>query len=371
MMTKNRNVKASTALLAAALMLSAGISSNGAAVSAFTTTTPLQRTAMVAGNRKSTTFVSQSSSSIQEKSLVLTDEEVSPIIRLKKGEKEKVVNAFGAWCAIVSILTGPPWALAMAIVNALADKYEDFDPNRAVYDYTGKVWSRVFLSLISSYPEITGDVKGLKERDGACLYVANHASWLDIPVICTVLDPVFKFISKAELSGVPCIGQQLTGGHHILIERDDRRSQLRTFKEGVKWLKSGVPLMAFPEGKRSQDGKLMDFKGGMFSLAVKVGVPVVPITLSNTHAVMPSNALFPVQSGGDGVLRVHVHDPIYPEGKTDSEIADEVRKAFMSKLPADQQPVEPVVVEEEEISEIVADAIISENNSTGKKVATS
>ena len=55
------------------------------------------------------------------------------------------------------------------------------------------------------------DVDRLREGQGPCLYVANHASWLDIPVLCTVLDPVFKFIAKGELGQVPCIGQQLNG----------------------------------------------------------------------------------------------------------------------------------------------------------------
>ena len=67
-----------------------------------------------------------------------------------------------------------------------------------------------------------------------------------------------------------------------MIDREDRRSQLRTFKEGVAYLTNGVPLMAFPEGKRSSDGRLAEFKGGIFSMAVKAGVPIVPISISNT-----------------------------------------------------------------------------------------
>jgi 1-acyl-sn-glycerol-3-phosphate acyltransferase len=128
-------------------------------------------------------------------------------------------------------------------------------------------------------------------------------------------------------------------GGHILIDRDDRRSQLKTFKEGMKWLKKGVPLMAFPEGQRSQDGHLMDFKGGLFLMAAKTKVPIVPITLSHTHAVMPSNALLPFQAGA-GKLHVHVHDPIDAQGKSEKELADLVRAAFISTLPLEQQPLE-------------------------------
>lgn len=112
-----------------------------------------------------------------------------------------------------------------------------------------------------------------------------------------------------------------------------------SFKQAVEWIDKGVPIMAFPEGRRSEDGHLLDFKGGPFAIAIKTSVPIVPITLAHTHAVMPSNALFPVQNG-NGKLHVHVHEPIPVEGKTDKDLEEEVRKIFMSTLPKCQHPVE-------------------------------
>ena len=108
--------------------------------------------------------------------------------------------------------------------------------------------------------------------------------------------------------------------------------------------------MAFPEGKRSQDGRLMEFKGGLFSMAVKTGVPIVPLSISNTHAVMPSYSFFPVQSGA-GKLHVHVHDAIDTAGKTEEELSDMVREAFLSQLPADQHPLH-----DDRQAEVVEDA---------------
>lgn len=145
-------------------------------------------------------------------------------------------------------------------------------------------------------------------------------------------------------------------GNHILIDREDRRSQIRTFKEGITWLKNGVPIMAFPEGMRSRDGRLMAFKGGLFSMAVKTKVPIVPITISNTHAVFPANAVFPVQRGGSK-LQVHVHSPIDTTDKTEAELEILVREAFLSKLPKDQHPL-PAAIETKEATEqvVVTDA---------------
>lgn len=141
----------------------------------------------------------------------LTPEEVDPLIRVGKGDKEKVINVFGLRCALASLITGPVWAATMSILQAIYKVADDFDPDRSIYDSTGKIWAKSWLTMTDSYPTITGDVDRLKEGHGPCLYVANHASWLDIPVLCTVLDPVFKFIAKGELRSVPCIGQQLDG----------------------------------------------------------------------------------------------------------------------------------------------------------------
>jgi 1-acyl-sn-glycerol-3-phosphate acyltransferase len=144
---------------------------------------------------------------------LLPPSEINPIITLKKGQpKEKIINPFGLYSILITIILNPIWSLAMFITDAVCNAFPDLDPSRAFYDYTGKIWSRAWLTIADSYPTISGDVERLEDNGlGACLFVANHASWLDIPVLCTVLDPVFKFIAKGELKAIPCIGQQLVG----------------------------------------------------------------------------------------------------------------------------------------------------------------
>jgi hypothetical protein len=147
----------------------------------------------------------------REGSFVLSDAQVKPIIRLGKGDKKMMVNVFGLWCAAVSIVTLPIWSAAMSLVNLLSKINKKFDANKAIYDKTGKIWAKTWLTMIGSYPTFSGDIDRLKGQKGPCLFVANHASWLDIPILCTVLDPTFKFIAKGSLRKVPCIGQQLAG----------------------------------------------------------------------------------------------------------------------------------------------------------------
>jgi 1-acyl-sn-glycerol-3-phosphate acyltransferase len=148
---------------------------------------------------------------IDEHSYVLSSEEVHPLIKFGKGDKEKIVNGFGLRALLATLITGPIWMMAMSIVQFILDRNEKLDPHRASFDKTGKIWAHLWLKLTDSTPTYSGELQLLKEGSEPCLYVANHASWLDIPLLCTVLDPVFKFIAKGELKNVPCIGQQLSG----------------------------------------------------------------------------------------------------------------------------------------------------------------
>jgi len=96
--------------------------------------------------------------------------------------------------------------------------------------------------------------------------------------------------------------------------------------------------MAFPEGTRSKTGRLLKFKGGMFAMARKTGVPIVPLSISHSYSVWPAYALLPAQLGRKK-LHVHVHEPIESEGRTEEELLELVRNAFKSKLPASQLPL--------------------------------
>lgn len=152
----------------------------------------------------------------QHSSFSLTEESIRPVLKFGSENKVKIVNAFGLWCAIVCVVTGSLWYSTMTILQMLYAINDTIDPHKAFYDNVGKVWSKAFLSLTNSYPTLSGDADALAADRGPCLYVANHASWLDIPLLCTILDPVFKFIAKSELVHVPCIGQQLAGVRKII-----------------------------------------------------------------------------------------------------------------------------------------------------------
>lgn len=80
----------------------------------------------------------------------------------------------------------------------------------------------------------------------------------------------------------------------MLIDRSTRRGQLKSFKESVAYLKRGISIFAFPEGTRSRDGKMIPFKGGVFAMAVKAEVPIVPISITGAYETYPPSAILPV-----------------------------------------------------------------------------
>lgn len=134
------------------------------------------------------------------------------ILNIGKGAKRKILNLQGLWVIVASLTTMPFWILALSLQQLYMKFNKKWDENRSMFDKTGKIWARLWLRLIECYPTKSGNVDMLKGKGkgiGPCLFVANHGSWLDIPIVCSVVNPVFKFIAKGDLKNIPGIGQQL------------------------------------------------------------------------------------------------------------------------------------------------------------------
>eukprot|EP00612_Vaucheria_litorea_P000174 CAMPEP_0171451874 /NCGR_PEP_ID=MMETSP0945-20130129/203_1 /TAXON_ID=109269 /ORGANISM="Vaucheria litorea, Strain CCMP2940" /LENGTH=159 /DNA_ID=CAMNT_0011976419 /DNA_START=528 /DNA_END=1007 /DNA_ORIENTATION=- len=141
----------------------------------------------------------------------------------------------------------------------------------------------------------------------------------------------FKYISKIEVLRIPLIGWAMRMAHHIAIRRTDRKSQIQTFKDAVTSLKNGNSLVTFAEGTRSPDGRLGSFKKGPFTMAKKAGVRIVPISLINTHIMMPKDCLMPV--GIPRNVEIKIHPPVSTNDKTEEEAMKIVRDAVACGLP--------------------------------------
>jgi 1-acyl-sn-glycerol-3-phosphate acyltransferase len=132
---------------------------------------------------------------------------------------------------------------------------------------------------------VTGGERILPEQP--YVFMCNHQSNFDIPVLLGNLPVQFRWLAKAELFKVPIFGRAMHAAGYISIDRSDRQSAFESLQKAADVLRGGVSIMVFPEGTRSLDGVLKPFKKGGFVLAIEAGVPVVPVAIRGTHGIMP------------------------------------------------------------------------------------
>ena len=137
------------------------------------------------------------------------------------------------------------------------------------------------------------NIRGLEylPKQGPVLYVANHSSIFDAVVIVNVIKEPCIFIGKKEVANMPLINKWFDALGCIYIDREDKRKSLECILQGIKELKNGQSMIIFPEGTRTMGDEIKHFKEGTFKLALKSGVPVVPIALKNTDKVYEETKL--------------------------------------------------------------------------------
>jgi 1-acyl-sn-glycerol-3-phosphate acyltransferase len=171
--------------------------------------------------------------------------------------------------------------------------------------------------------KVTGakiEVEGLEHipKDRAVLFVANHQSNFDIPLLMGYLQKPIGFISKAEIKKLPIVAEWMELMNSIFMDRSDRRQSLQAIKDGIELLKNGHSLVIFPEGTRSKSSQMAEFKTGSFHLAVKSGVPIVPVTINGTYKLFEANGnrVKPAR------VKLTVSAPIYEEQYKEMELKD-------------------------------------------------
>ena len=150
-------------------------------------------------------------------------------------------------------------------------------------------WATRLVKLAGGKVEVIG--KENIPKDTPVVFVANHQSNFDIPVCMGYIGRQIGFVAKAESEKLPVIGNWMKYMNCVFIDRKDPRAALRSIKEGIEIVKSGKSLVIFPEGTRSIDGKMGEFKPGSFKLALKSRVPVIPITIDGTFNIMRKGSI--------------------------------------------------------------------------------
>jgi len=221
---------------------------------------------------------------------------------------------FWGLAAPVAALIGFPWSFIAGNVNLLY---------------------RMFMFGCRSGVRLTGvrvQSVGLDHLDPARTYIfmSNHVSNLDPPIITPLIPKRTSVLVKKELFSFPILGRAMRMGSMVPVDRGNRGAGIESVRIAKRVVQQGLNMSIYVEGHRSFDGKLLPFKKGPFYLAIECGVPVVPVTITGTHEIMPKGR-FAIKPGTATVI---FHPPIEPRDFGGREcLMEKVRAAIDSGLP--------------------------------------
>ncbi len=174
--------------------------------------------------------------------------------------------------------------------------------------------------------------------EGACLFTANHTSTVDAPAIVGAIPRQIAVIAKKSFFAIPLVGRAFLIAKFIAVNRRDHESALASVEAAVREMKEGTSFLIYPEGTRSDDGRVLPFKKGAFVLAIKAGVPIVPVACSGAHRIWPINEwrIHP------GEVFVRFCPPVDASAYTFEQrdaLAQRVHDIIVEALPPDQRPL--------------------------------
>jgi 1-acyl-sn-glycerol-3-phosphate acyltransferase len=194
------------------------------------------------------------------------------------------------WLNIRGMLVANPFIiLATILFGSLSMLVSFLDSTGRKQAWLATVWARSLL--LGSGLHVR--VEGLEQIDPLASYVfaANHTSYMDTPVVLAHLSSQFRFLAKSSLFKIPLLGWHLDRAGHISVPLGDPRASVKSMQRAAEVIKEKkISLLIFPEGGRTQDGILQPFKEGAAYIAIRAGVPIVPVVLIGARAALPVGA---------------------------------------------------------------------------------
>ncbi len=221
------------------------------------------------------------------------------------------------------LILGPPLLLYMLLTG-------NSDPVYAA----GKRGARLALWLAAVRLEVLGLEKIQQGR--VVVFMANHQGNCDPPALLAIL-PTISIMAKKEFFRIPILNRAMLARGFIPVDRKHREAAIAAVNQAVRSLQAGHSFLVFPEGTRSRDGRLQPLKKGVFIMAMKVGAPIVPISISGSSKIM-AKGKFVIHPGR---VRITVHEPVATEGHTLDDrqgIMERVRQALLAGLTPEEWP---------------------------------
>ena len=208
------------------------------------------------------------------------------------------------WAAVAAILVTVPCASATIVVALLSSS------SSILIEKIIQVWARSLVRIAGIRLRVENT--HLLDPNQRYILVANHYSYLDIPVIFAAIPQPIRFMAKASLFKIPIFGWAIDRAGFIPIDRKNRRTAVKSFDLAVERIRKGNTIVIFPEEGRSRERKMRPFQRGAFLLALKSELPIVPIAVDGTFEVFPARRW----SLKPGPVTVTVTEPIPTIGRT-------------------------------------------------------
>lgn len=206
-----------------------------------------------------------------------------------------------------------------------------FDRDRKALHPLISVWA-ILILMVCPVMRVKLELESKLSRKKPYIFVANHQSLADILAILH-FDHPFKFVAKRELFLIPFFGWGLWMAGYIPLTRGDHNSGRKVLEQAACYLKRGVSVLLFPEGTRSPNGEIQNFKVGAFKLSNDFQVPIVPIVINGTHNLLPKGSRFFGNKRAD--VTVHIGKPrlcTSSNGSHTTQFIDDVRNEMVGKL---------------------------------------
>ncbi|MBE2218704.1 MAG: 1-acyl-sn-glycerol-3-phosphate acyltransferase [Ignavibacteria bacterium] len=187
-----------------------------------------------------------------------------------------------------------------------------------------KIWTNAVLFIYGIKVKVYG-AENIDPAKGK-IYISNHASYMDIFVQLAKLPDNVRMIYKKEINRVPVLGWAMYCAGFVALDRNRVREAMKSLDKAAGRVKKGLSVVIYPEGTRTIDGSIGEFKRGMFFLADKAKADIVPVTLKGTYEIMPmgSSRVRP------GVVEMIIGKPV--EYKKDKQLLEELRSTIVSNF---------------------------------------
>lgn len=232
------------------------------------------------------------------------------------------------WCRTVFFLI-PAISIYTLVLGVLSIGFSLFDRRGVFAHGCARIWSWLILATTNVDVTVSG-IERLR-RDVTYVFVSNHQSIYDIPIVFASIPHQLRIIAKESLGRFPILGWHLRWTGHLLVNR--ARPSSKIGKRISKLLRDGFSLIVFPEGTRSRDGNVAPFKRGVFLLSVEASLPIVPVAVVGSRHVMRKGRLMTCP----GEVQLVIHEPILTASLTAADVrnlSDRVLETINSSVEA-------------------------------------